>query len=551
MSAAAHVLSVRDHVPPDVAWRHKWWWRGTSHLWLAAVVLAAGGQFLFMHSSLLHGGLYLDDWADAAIRHFHGSSVLLQRLANADHERPLEAVYLTVTTAASGTSPQLHAFWGFLTHLLCVISVALVARMLGMRRVAAAVLGLLVMLFPFSDSLWLWYTASQASVSIAFAASGVLLALHGLRAERAWAWHAAATMAFVASVLTYQVIIFAIFLMLAVYWPRTDRRTAIRLWVKDVFAVVCASFLPALITGSRGVAVAPPLVLEAHALLHHGGLMITQGASVLALALVSLGHAHRVIVLPVALVVVALATWRALRSRGVGREYLRTWLSCAIVGLAIVVAAYAIYVPTDLFYVPLAAGEGNRVNALAGVGLCLIVLSLAMLVAGLLTPRRFERWTAILGALLTVPVIIGYVQRIDHDMALWNGADDIQRHELEVLHRLGRPSPGSTDFVGGGVGETAPGVFAFGEVASFNYAVQLAWNDSTIQTWPILSEVPLRCTSTGVVPEAFAFDYGPQQATTYRSLVVTDLATATRRRVRNLTECRQAFAAAAPYPPQS
>lgn len=515
---------------------------------LAALVVAACSvAVLVFHSYLLHGGLFFDDWADTALQHFHGTTGFLRLLLNNNHERPLEGLYLAVTTAVTGANPQLHAVWTSVAHVVCVVLVVCALRGLGMTRPAAAAVGLLVMVFPLSDSIIFWYTASQVSVAVALAAAGVLVALSALRRDRAFLWHAAAAALFMASVLTYQVAAVAIVLMLPVYWSRTDHRCALRLWLKDIAAVGAASVLPALVTGSRGAG-AQPLVLSAHAVLHHISLMITQGATVLTIALVPLGSAHRALVISGAAIIGLVGLYHASRGSGVRRDRARTWLRWALAGTALLITAYAGYVATDLFYVPLSPGQGNRVNALAGVATCLICISVAMLLANSLTPARFERWTPALALALVIPTLIGYIHRVKHDAHLWAMAADIQSHELAVLRGLGRPNTGTTGFVGGGVSESAPGIYALGIPADLNYSVQLMWNDPGIHTWPILTEVPIACTRESVTPERYLYGYSPEQIARY-PVTLTDLRTRKSVVVRRRPGCLRTIAAIPRYSP--
>jgi hypothetical protein len=66
------------------------------------VLLLALVEALLLGGYLLHGGLYTDDWPIAAIQHQSGSWGLFKGLVDANHERLLGALYLSITTAAMG-----------------------------------------------------------------------------------------------------------------------------------------------------------------------------------------------------------------------------------------------------------------------------------------------------------------------------------------------------------------------------------------------------------------------------------------------------------------
>ncbi|TMK26000.1 MAG: hypothetical protein E6G62_03475, partial [Actinobacteria bacterium] len=79
-------------------------------------------------------------------------------------------------------------------------------RELSVRARDAAAVAALSMIFPFSDSLWLWGVLSLTSLAISAALAGLILALRALRStgRRALALHAASLALYVASILSYE-----------------------------------------------------------------------------------------------------------------------------------------------------------------------------------------------------------------------------------------------------------------------------------------------------------------------------------------------------------
>ena len=78
---------------------------------------------------------------------------------------------------------------------------------------------------------------------------------------------------------------------------------------------------------------------------------------------------------------------RRLRRDASARLELGRWLALAAAGCALAAAAWAVYVPAPAHYSPSAAGTVNRVNALAGIGIALLVFSVLMLVGAPLPTR--------------------------------------------------------------------------------------------------------------------------------------------------------------------
>jgi hypothetical protein len=502
-------------------------------------------------SHLLHGGLYTDEWSITAIQHDVGTWGLFDALVGANHDRPLGALYLSITTALSGTNPHLHALWGLLALLVTTSTVYLLLRLLSLRVRDAVAVALLFMVFPFADSAWLW--ASGSYLAIALAALGGSLALVGLQREgrAAVAYHVAALVLFASSILTYQVAAGVICLSVFMYLPRVRHRRAILLWVADVGVVVLALGLPRLITGSAGATADPVIPLGEQ--LDHAKLLANQGLVLLTVVLVPFRGPHRNVVLPIALVIGcigALLAWRA-RAEPELRNLLLRWLLMVVAGGLVVVAAYAIYVPAPIdLYQPLGKGEENRLNVMASLGYVMIVYALAMVLATSVVRllRRPPAWAPAVGLAIAAVVFVGYAQRTHQDVAAWNRAVSIQRHELGELHLAGRPASGATIYAFGGIGATAPGVYAFRVTWDLNTAVELLWNDVTLHAYPIFTGTQMTCTTTQVVPVGPPNGDGIGQAANYQHAIFYDFGSGRQQQIANAAACRRAVASFIPGP---
>ncbi|HST32728.1 MAG TPA: hypothetical protein VLJ80_04315 [Solirubrobacteraceae bacterium] len=520
---------------------------------VGAVSLFAAVELLLLGSHVLHGGLYTDDWAYASIEHQSGAWGLFDRLTEANHARPLGALYLALTTAVSQTDRQLQGVWGLLTLLAATSMVYVLLRALSLRSWEAAAVMLLVIAFPFADSSWLWHSASHSYLAIALAALGGVMALQGLKREgrAALAYHVAALTLFAVSILTYQVAAFVICLSLAAYLGQTSGRRAVVTWIADVGVVALALALPRLITGSAGVDTVPLVSLAEQR--HHAWVMLDQGSTLLAYALVPFGRPDRAVVLPVVLAVTAvgaLVAWSP-RDDVPARRTARRALLLILAGAAVVLAAFAAYVPAPVgSYEPLREGIENRVNVLASFGYATIVFGLSMIVA-LLISRLLRARAGLgfaVGFALAVAVFTGYAVHVRRDISAWNRAASVQGSELTELRALGRPASWTTVYTFDGVGETASNVPVFRVVWDLNSAVQLQWNDPTLHAFPIFAGTTMTCTKSGVTPNGPANADGPAEAVDYGHAVFYDLRSRRLARVTGPPSCASAIAEFVPGP---
>jgi hypothetical protein len=520
---------------------------------IVCVLLLGLVEATLLGSHLWHGGLYTDDWPLAAIQHQSGTWGLFDNLASANHDRPLAALYQSLTTTVSGTNPRLHALWGLLTLLAAASTVYWLLCALSLRARDAVAVALLFMVFPFANSSWLWYAASHSYLAIALAALGGVLALGGLRREgrTAVAYHGGALVLFVGSILIYQVAAVLICMSVLVYLRRVGRRRAIVLWVIDVCVVALALGLPRLITGSAG-AISDPIIPLGEQL-RHARLMVDQGLILLTAVLVPFGSPHRNVVLLVVLVIAcagAFLAWRSRTKPGLCDE-LRWWLLVMVDGGLVVAAAYVVYVPAPInLYQPLAKGLENRVNVLASLGYAIIVYALAMVLATSVAQlfRRSYAWASVGGLMIVAVVFIGYVHRTRQDITAWNRAGSVQRREVGELRTAGRPARWTTIYAFGGIGATAPGVFAFRVTWDLNSAVQLLWTDATLHAYPIFIGTQMACTATQVVPIGPANGDGAAQAANYGQAVFYDFRSGRQLRIVNAKMCARAVASFVPGP---
>lgn len=521
----------------------------------AVVALFVLVECILLGSHFVHGGIYTDDWWLVATQRHSGAWGAFTTFVQENQDAPLSAAYYVLTIKLSGTNAHLYALWGLLTLLGGATAVYALLRELTIRRRDAVVLTLLVIAFPFADSAWLWYADSLSYLAIALAAIGGIVAIRGIRrtGRPAIAYHVAALLLFVLSVLTYQIAAFVICLSVVAYLRFTTRRRAILWWLADVSVMAVTLVLPRLITGSHGSDSVPIIPLAQQ--LHHARLIASQSVTLLSRVLVPFGHPRTSVVVPIVLVIVAggvLVVHLPTTSSVVRREG-RRWLATILVGVLVVVAAYLIYVPGPIIdYAPLQPGQGNRVNVMASFGYVLIVLGLAMTSATVLIRvlRARLKWIPVIGLVIVGAVFAGYARHTRTDVAAWNRAGMIQLRELGSLRAAGRPAPNNTVYTFGGVGTVAPGVVGFIVTWDLDSAVKILWHDPTLDAFPIFAGAHLSCDKGSVIPDAPDNDEGPTQAARYGHAIFYDFRTGRRQSITSAQTCAQAVGSFVPGPEQ-
>jgi hypothetical protein len=510
-------------------------------------MLAAALELVTVVARMPRNSLFFDDWPIAAISHFGGFSGLFENLLSVNPLRPVAATWFGFTSAVGPPGSYVHALAAPATHLLFVILLYALMRELGLGMGLSGALAALILLFPFSDANWLWYTDSTSGLALSFATGGALISLRSLSASgtRAVLLDLAAGALFALSVLTYQFAAIAVLLMIVVYLKRADRDGVARRMAINIVAVVSAVLAPLVIAGSTGPSAAPTAPVSqwpAHAV--H---LLDHGATLLVNAAVPFGAPHRSVVAPIILVLIGVGVIAYVRGAGTG---VRRWLSWAAFGATLTLCAYLVFVPTvNGFYDPLDVTQGNRVNALAGVGDCIFLVSAAML-AGELVKWRFqgaERLAMVVPAVLIVGLFAGYYSRLIGDVGSWSRASSAQHVELARLWPIGRPPAGSTDYVFGGFGTTAAGVDVFRAPWELQGAADIHWNDSSLIAYPMFSGIPIQCTPSGVV----AVQGGGQlhAAAAYGHALFTDLHIGHRELITSRAACDAALKQFIPGPP--
>lgn len=412
--------------------------------------------------------------------------------------RPANAVYRVTLNEWFGADTGAWYAWQIASGIgMCVALYALM-RELGVRYLDAAAVVVLLVVFPAAASVWLWSPIVHASLSIALAAVGFLLALRAFRAEgrRRLALHVASLGLFVVSLLLYEVCLPFFLASFLLYALRAPRREAAKRWLAD-----CAVLLPLAlaISGSteardQGIGGAldhaaemasqlPELVLER--------LLPFDGAGVLGFVLI------------VALYGWAVLTVRRRAEQDPLRRRLRSLLGIAGAGLVVVVLGYLIYVPGLDYYRPLAGGIADRVNAMPAIGWTLFLYATLALLATLLTQRL--RRGALLAAVgtgaLALALGLSWVSPIEEESGHYVEAYQEGERMLDIVERaVPDPPANAAIWTFAQPVEVAPGVPVFANHWNMSAAVALLYRKRSVRSFVGFLGTRFECTSRGVIP---------------------------------------------------
>jgi hypothetical protein len=456
------------------------------------------------------GGFYWDDWQLAARSRFpplhspdYAGPIDLVLLGY----RPILALLLPGVHAVLGPHPAAHILFGLVLNVATMACFFAFLRELDVPSLPAGLMACLALIFPWSDSMRLWSTAAINTVGVILYLLGTIAALHGVRAtdpRRRRALGVLGVGLIVLGVLTYEVAAAAALLSVFLYAREIPWRAAVRRWAIDVVAVVAAAAWVAIHT-PRSMEPLPELV-------DHAVDIVGDSAQLLALAVEPFGSPPRgAILVPLAvLVVVALVVWARGDDGDPRRAPLRRWLVITAAGVVGILASYALLVPADSHYRPLAPGVINRINLLAGLPYAALVVAVAML-AGILVLGRGARraWAPVaLATCLSAVVGAGWLHRTIDDRHDWDRAAARQEVVLDALERSVPRDlpPGSVLYVFGEVQYVAPEVPVFSVSWDLKGAARLRLDKRSLAAYAIAPRGFIACRRDRVEPLGYAYD---------------------------------------------
>jgi hypothetical protein len=456
------------------------------------------------------GGFYWDDWQLAARARF-------PPLHSPDYEgpidlvllgyRPVLALLLPATHAVLGPHPAAHILFGLALNVATMVCFFAYLRELDVPAVPAGLMACLALIFPWSDSMRLWSTAAINTVGVILYLLGTIASLHGVRATDPRRRRKLAILGvtlIVLGVLTYEVAAAAALLSVFLYAREIPWRAAVRRWAVDVVAVVAAA---------AWVAIHTPRTTEPFGeMIDHGVDIVGESARLLALAVEPFGTPPRgVVLIPlVLLVAVAVVVWARAGAEDPRRDALRRWLVITAAAAIGVLASYALLVPADSHYRPMAPGVINRINLLAGLPYSVLVVALAMLVGILALGRGPRRaWGPVaLATCLTAVVGAGWLHRTIDDRRDWDRAAARQEAVLDAIERSvprGLP-PGAVLYVFGELQYVAPEIPVFSVSWDLKGAARLRLDKRDLAAYAIAPGGFIACRRDRVEPLGYAYD---------------------------------------------
>jgi len=458
--------------------------------------------FLAFLPHILHGGLYLDDWSDAAGALYppDGSGVLpaFSFFNDLLHScRPVLIVFIPLKYFVFGTQVE---YLLVLSVVLAVIAAGLmygILRVLGLPWHHAGAISSLTLVYPWFDSTRFWESANPITLAVVFGFLGLWLALIGL-SRNSWRVHAGATLLYLLSMMTYEVTLPLIAVAGILYTIRNGWRTARLRWAVDLVMVAIAALWNRAHT--------PKSVSSLSENLDHLQQIVKQGGELLARTVFPLGiDPHTSLMLTGLALIFATAIGVYLlttSARGANLDAgLRRWLLLGLGGLLVASLGWAIFVPADPYYTPSVFGVTNRVNGLAGFGLVLVVYAalgivgygIARLIRG--GPRTAAITTLVLALLLGA----AYVHVLERHGRLWRSA---YQHELNVIGRIHATFPSLPDettvFAANYPTNVTLGVTTFATTWDLDGMVKLTYQNRSLRAYPITEELPLECRPKGL-----------------------------------------------------
>jgi hypothetical protein len=511
---------------------------------LAAVLLTGLGAAVF-GSHVVDGGFVSDDWSRAAEYHYADPPrILTHALDTSSQEagaRPFLAISLSTSSALFGLRTELHLGFTLAVAVSVSIAVFLVLRGAGMAPLDAGGVAALNLLFPWSDANRFWATDGVHHISVLLFLLGALAALHSFRASgsRAQTLSVTASVLYILSVLTYEAAIPVLLASPLLYLWCAPREAALHRWRTDA-VIAMGALLVVAFTTERD-----PGSIEylTEATVQH----VRESVALLGMSVFPLGaHAAVSLLALVALMAAFLFAWRRLPPDSERHREVRSWLLLAASAGLFIAAAYTIFLGSGL--TPLAKGQDNRGNILAGVGWVTLVYAVVMATATVFTAhlrRRVGLPLRALGTLAIALVATGYLVQIEADKERWWRASELSRRVLQsIRHSVPHPPKGATIYTFGHPAQFSPGVSVFSATWDLEGALRLTYDDPTLRGYPVYLGTQFWCGARGVYPRSSPPEYdigtggyGRAQGASYGKAIFVDVATGRAWTVRNHHQC--------------
>ena len=486
---------------------------------------------------LQHGGFYSDDWANAA-----GSlqppgspdvGKALSYFAGLTIYRPVLVVYVPLTYFVFGMHMHYQLAWEAFLAVLAATMFYGVLRALNVPWIHALLIAALMIVFPWSDSTRLWVTADQLSLSMTFAAAGLLVALIGLD-RGTWRWHLFASALYLLSILTYEITLPLIACLGALYWLRAGWQVARVRWLMDLGVVVASGIWVGLNTMRTTSGTSADL--------SHLRKIVSAGGTILGRAGLPVGSSHTALVLCAIAVVLGLGAIIYVRTSAraaAERQWgLRGWLGLAGAGLIVAALGWVMFIPADPYYTPSIYGVTNRVNGLAAFGLVIAIYGTFGVLgelAGCWLPRRRMVATGVTILLGTV-LLASYAGVLRRHIRIWDAAFFAETSALQKMKRAIPDLPHETTvFASSFPANQTLGVPIFADTWGLYGMIQMEYDDMSLSGYPVLAELQPVCGVRGVTLSGSG---APKSVAPYGKALLFNLETGSHSTPQNRRRCR-------------
>jgi hypothetical protein len=447
------------------------------------------------------GGFVQDDWWLQSLHSFPsqpGHLAGFENLRVAYWDRPALALYIATSQSLLGDHLTLHVAWTVaLGVVLCTLLYAVLV-MSGVGKSHALAIATLTLIFPAGDSALLWVTAGSYHWAMILFLAGLLMAFVGLASVRRsvrTALRVTSLALYLASVLTVEALAGPVAITALLYRLVGARwRRSLRWGALDMVAALGTIT----VLGVR----TPRQVANLDAQRLHVRDIVGQSRDLVEQIALPDGEKRLSLWLILGVLTLALGVSRWLAEDHHLRQLLQRWVVTTLVGVAVVVAGYVVYIPAAAYYSPASPGIANRVNAIASPGFVVLFYGTLVLVATLLALLPIARqFSVAFTCLVTLALTITWAEHVRHDASSYDHSFEVQRRTLNLIKtRIAEPPPSAAVYTFGLPGSVARGVPIFAASWDLTGALRLLWRRGDVVGVPSTTVTEVKCGDTHVRP---------------------------------------------------
>jgi hypothetical protein len=379
-----------------------------------------------------------------------------------------------------------------LMALVLAFSIYLLLRELRFSITQSLAIMVLTIVAPSLETVRFWFTTSGSQIEFALFFFGLTLALRAFSATppKRTRLHIASWLLYLASALYAELALPLIAVCVLVYVTRARLVTSLRRWAFDLIIVVVGYVAAySYVNSTRGFVKLPRSMWAEHARLL-GDQALTVFTRMFGL---SSEAARQPELIGLAVLAAAgLFLWWSPRTRTDSRRDLKRWTYAFFVSFVALVAAYAPYIPSMLYYEPL-GGLNTHINVAVAAPLAVGVFAVLMLTKVVLSEflDRLRPGLGVMAAVLVAAwfalIVVESLRNVRNDGHVWAVAAERDDHVLNLLTAdLRHPVPDSTIYTFGQVGTIAAAIPIFYTYWEPSSAVKTAYNREDISAYSVV-----------------------------------------------------------------